>query len=763
MTPDLHALIQQMNLEEKASLCSGLNQWQTKAIERLNIPSIWVSDGPHGLRVESSGGFYNSLPATCFPTASALGATWNTALLREVGEALGKECQAQGVQILLGPGINMKRSPLAGRNFEYYSEDPLLSGALATAFIRGVQSQGVGTCLKHFAANNQEHQRMSMSSEVEERTLREIYLPAFEMAVKEARPWSLMCAYNPVNGVLASENEYLLNEILKKEWGFAGIVISDWGAVHDRALGLAAGLHLEMPGSGGVNDRKIVEAVEAGTLAESRLDEMLLEFLKIVFKAEEEKRGGDFDALAHHALARKASEESICLLKNEDAILPLPPTGKIAVIGEFAKAPRFQGGGSSKVNPTQSDNLWEQLQEQLGESHSLTYAAAYAINAYREQAAPAPQEPLLAEAIATAKAADLAILVIGLPDSYELESSDREHIDLPPDQHHLIREVLKVQERVVVVLINGSAVRMPWHQEVKGIVEAWLGGQAGAAALANVLTGKVNPSGKLSETFPQRLADNPSYLSFPGAHGKVIYGEGIFIGYRYYEKKGIAPLFPFGHGLSYTHFSYQNLHCTKSTIEDSETLDLSVEVKNIGSHPGKEVVQLYVKDEAANVQRPEKELKAFQKIHLAPGETQTVYFTLSKRAFAFYDVAIADWRVASGTFTLLVGSSSQDIRLQQSVQVNSTNQKFPQLTAYTTLGEFIAHPKGQEKGTQMMDTFLQMILSTVGKQDELKHAETKAFFTAILRDLPLYKLPAQSKGLFSETALQNLLSEINKN
>ncbi len=762
MTEKIKQLLAQMTLAEKASLCSGENDWQTKAIPRLDIPSIWLSDGPHGLRVERTGGFYQSLAATCFPTASALGATWNEDLLHKVGSAIGREAAAQEVQVLLGPGVNIKRSPLGGRNFEYYSEDPLLSGRLGAAFIQGVQSQGVGACPKHFTANNQERRRMSVSSEVDERTLREIYLPAFEYIVRAAQPWTMMCAYNPVNGVLASENEYLLHRILKEEWGFEGIVMSDWGAVHDRAQGIVAGLHLEMPGNTGINDQVIVEAVEEGRLEEARLDEIVSELLALILKAEAAKSSAvdtNWDRAAHHQLAQQVSAESICLLKNEEEILPLTAGNKLAVIGAFAKQARYQGGGSSKVSPTQEENLWEHLAKHW-EDGQITFTPGYDLAAYHHGAEVEEEkrQTQIAEAVASAKAADQALVVLGLPDSYELESADRKHLDLPVDQNELLWQVLAVQSNTVVVLLNGSAVRMPWHTRTKGIVEAWLGGQAGGAALAQVLMGEVNPSGKLAETFPLQLADTPSFLNFPGDGQRVLYGEGVFVGYRYYDKKKIAPLFPFGHGLSYTEFTYRNLTLSSNTISDQDTLELSLQVSNTGSKAGQEVVQLYVSDQESSLARPEKELRGFQKVYLEAGEEKTLHFQLSRRDFAYYDSSVGAWQVESGIFEIHLGSSSRDLRLTTELLVEATAFIYPPVTAYSTFEELIAHPRGASIGQETFDTILEGILASFGQEDPAKLRESRVFFEAILYDLPLYKLPAFTAGRFPKSQIEILLA-----
>jgi beta-glucosidase len=691
MQRDIQAIISQMTLEEKASLCSGLDFWHLKGIERLGIPSIMVTDGPHGLRKQQQSadhlGIYDSVPATCFPSAVGLASSWNRELIEKIGIALGEECQAEGVAILLGPGANIKRSPLCGRNFEYFSEDPYLSSEMAASHIKGVQSQGVGTSLKHFAANNQEHRRMSIDAVVDERTLREIYLASFEGAVKQAQPWTVMCSYNKVNGKYASENKYLLTDILKDEWGFEGFVVSDWGAVNERVKGLAAGLDLEMPSSNGIGDQKIVEAVKNGTLPEKVLDKAVERILRVIFKAvDQKKENASYDKEAHHQLAREAARECMVLLKNEDRILPLKKEGTIAVIGEFAKNPRYQGGGSSHVNPTKLDNIYEEIKKTAGNKANILYAQGY--NLEKDDI----DEQLIQEAKKIAIQSDVAILFVGLPERYESEGYDRQHLRIPDNHQKLIEAVTEVQPNVVVVLSNGSPIEMPWLDKVKGVLEAYLGGQALGGAIADLLFGDANPSGKLAETFPRELSHNPSYLNFPGEGDKVEYKEGIFVGYRYYDKKNIEPLFPFGYGLSYTTFEYSNLSISKKEILDTETVTVTVNVKNTGEMAGKEIVQLYVKDVESSVIRPEKELKGFEKVELQPGEEKTVTFTLDKRAFAYYNVDLKDWHVESGEFEILIGKSSRDIVLKKSIYVKSTVKLKKKIHRNTTVGDLLNDP-----------------------------------------------------------------------
>lgn len=765
-SPDYQAqarvLIAQMTLEEKAGLCSGRDFWSTKPVERLGVPSIFMTDGPHGLRKASGSDISQSVPATCFPTASGLASTWNRDLLREVGAAIGAECQANDVQILLGPGINMKRSPLGGRNFEYFSEDPVLAGHLGTAFIQGVQSQGVGTSLKHFAANNQEFERMSMTSNVDERALHEIYFPAFEMAVKEAQPWTIMCAYNQLNGVYCAENEWLLDQVLRRDWGFKGIVVSDWGAVNDRPLGIQAGLNLEMPGNGGFNDRQILAAVHSGRLSEARLDEMATEVLALVLRAKAAHRPNvKFDVQQHHELARKASGEAIVLLKNQDGVLPINPahSKKIAILGAFAKTPRFQGAGSSVINATQVSNAYDEMSRLLGKQALLSYAPGYALEA-------STSEAMLAEARRQAKAADVAVVFIGLPDSYESEGYDRSNLDLPAAHNQLVEAVASVQPNVVVVLLNGSAVAMPWTARVKGILEGWLGGQAGGGALADVLLGKINPSGKISETFPARLEDTPTFLDFPGKNGVANYAEGLFIGYRYYDKKKIEPLFPFGYGLSYTNFTYSTLNTSAASIRADEPLTVELTVKNTGKVSGKEVVQLYVHDRGTEVSRPERELKHFEKVELQPGESKTLRFTLSYRDFAYYNAEAHDWLVNSGSFDILVGGSSRDLPLQKTVQVTSTKPWQVEFTRTTLIKEFAKNPKGKA-------FYAKALAAMHGDYDPAQHPEdspaqqamkmkSSRFAQAIVNELPAYKIVLLTRGNISEAEVEALIKAVNE-
>ena len=680
---DVPNLVQQLTLEEKASLCSGADFWHTETIERLGIPAAMVSDGPHGIRKQENltdhMGVAESIKAIGFPTASAMACSFDKDLLYQVGTALGEECVAEDLAVLLGPGVNLKRSPICGRNFEYYSEDPVVSGEMAAAFVNGVQSQGVGTSLKHFAANNQEWHRMSISAEIDERTLRELYLTAFETVVKKAQPWTIMCSYNRINGVYSCENKWLLNDVLRDEWGFQGLVMTDWGAMNERVPSLKAGLDLEMPDCHGETDKLIVKAVQDGSLQEEVLDTAVTRVLTLVNQYLNTRASIDktiphpvpsdperaYDTEAHHQLARETAEQSAVLLKN-DGILPLQADQRIAFIGEFADKPRIQGGGSSHINNTRIDSALDAAGDRV------TYAQGFVIDSEETD------EKLLNEAVAVAKDCDVAVIFAGLPDSFESEGFDRTHLDMPANQNALIDAVCKVQPNTVIVLHNGSPIVMPWLDSVKGILEMYLAGQASGAAAVNLLFGQANPSGKLAETFPLRLEDNPSYLNFPGNRSKVCYNEGVFIGYRYYDKKKMDVLFPFGYGLSYTTFAYDNLCITDGNTEvdapvnDDTPLQVSVDITNTGSVAGAEVAQLYVKNPVVYEIRPEKELRAFEKVFLAPGETKTVHFTLTKRAFTYYETRIHDWYAESGNYEILIGASSRDIRLAQTITIQST-------------------------------------------------------------------------------------------
>ena len=693
MEKDLKQLIQKMTLEEKAGMCSGLDFWHLKGVERLGIPSVMLSDGPHGLRKQEEAadhlGINDSIKAVCFPPAVLSACSFDRELMREFGVAIGQEAQATNVSVVLGPGVNIKRSPLCGRNFEYFSEDPYLAGEMAASFIQGVQSQHVGTSIKHFAANNQEYNRMSASSEVDERTLREIYLPAFETAVKKAQPDTVMCSYNRLNGTYASENEWLLTKVLRDEWGFEGYVVSDWGAVNERVEGLKAGLDLEMPASGGLSDQEIVKAVQDGSLDEAVLDRAVERILRIIAKWEEHHKEQPLQLEQDHDKARQIAEESIVLLKNEGA-LPLKTSEKVAFIGEFAQKPRYQGGGSSHINSFKVSSALDAVKGHA----DVAYAKGFPADGDEYD------EALAKEAVEAAKNADKAVIFAGLPESFESEGYDRKHMRLPDCQNRLIEEICSVQPNVIVLLHNGSSVELPWAASVKGIVEVYLAGQAVGEATINVLYGKVNPSGKLAESFPIKLSDNPAYLNF-GDGKKVEYHEGVFVGYRYYDKKQMEVAFPFGHGLSYTTFEYSNLKLDKKQCKDTDSLEVSVDIKNSGTVAGKETAQLYVSDLTGAAQRPMKELKGFEKVLLQPGETKTVKFHLDSRSFSWYHTGLSDWYAASGNYEILIGASSRDIRLRETIFLESTKLLPLQLTLNTTLGELFEDERTKEFGRSL--------------------------------------------------------------
>jgi len=727
-------LISQLTLEEKVSLCSGRDDWSTQPIERLDIPWIWLSDGPHGIRrapATNKAGYGDQLPAICFPTASALSATWDVDLIYKVGQTLGEECQALDVNVLLGPGVNIKRSVLGGRNFEYFSEDPILSGELGAAYINGVQSQGVGTSLKHFAANNVETERMYMNSNVDMRTLHEIYLTPFEIAVKKAQPWTVMACYNRVQGVYGTQNPYLLTKVLKEDWGFEGIVISDWFAVIDRVEALKAGMHIEMPRVSGVNDDILLQGLKDELVDEAVLDNLVREILMVVLKAKSlEKEGVELKADEHHAFARKVASEAITLLKNDNEVLPITRKKykKIALIGEFAASPRYQGNGSSEVKPTQLDNVLDVIKKEYGKGIDISYTQGYKLNDDNDFS-------LIEEAVKAASAADIAIVFAGLPLHYESEGIDRTHIDMPASHNKLIDEVSKVQNNTVVALTNGSAVAMPWVNDVAAILETWLGGQAGAGAVADVMFGTVNPSGKLAETFPVKLSDTPAAFNFPGEQGDVLYGERIFVGYRYYDEKQIEPLFPFGHGLSYTKFEYSDIKVSEEEITDKDDLQVTITVKNIGSVAGKETVQIYVSDKESTLQRPVKELKKFAKVELVPGEEKEITFNLEKRDFSYYDAKREMWIAESGDFMISAAASSQDIRQTAALILNST-QEIPLLVDEYT---FVKALWDNEETREILKEFIPNWIGgwVYGEDKTLDDAQIPGFFL----EHPLIKFP----------------------
>lgn len=663
-------LISQMTLKEKASLCSGKDFWHLKSIERLGLPEIMVCDGPHGLRKQNAEnkkvGIGNSYPATCFPTAVTTACSWDRDLIYKMGQALAEECLQHGVSVLLGPGVNIKRSPLCGRNFEYFSEDPELAGEMGAAFIAGVQSKGIGTSLKHFAGNSQEMKRMTSNSIIDERALREIYLRAFEKAVKKSQPWTVMNAYNLLNGTYCSENDWLQNKVLRDEWGFKGAVISDWGAVNDRVAGLNAGNDLEMPSSGGVNDAKIVEAVKCGVIDETTLDERVDKLIDIILKgAANKKPGYKFDVKAHNLLSRQIAEQSMVLLKNDGNILPLKRVeGEyVAVIGAFADNPRYQGAGSSIINPTMIDSGRRAFNNS---PISVKFADGYDRSGKRKN-----EDAYITEACNLAKNASKAVVFIGLTDDYESEGFDRSTMKLPDGHNRLVEAVSRVNDNVIVVLEGGSPVEMPWADDVKAILNAYLGGQSVAPAIVDVLTGKANPCGKLAETYPVCLKDTPTSFRYPDSKENVQYRESIFIGYRYYDKVERNVRFPFGFGLSYTSFEYSDIKLKKKNLTKGEGAKVTFTIKNTGDVAGSEIAQVYVAKPESKIFRAPKELKGFVKIHLEPGEEKKVTVELDDRAFAFWNTATEDWCVESGEYKILVGASSRDIRLEAAAKMKS--------------------------------------------------------------------------------------------
>lgn len=656
-------IIKQMTLEEKARMMSGKNTWETVDFPGYGIPSMCLSDGPHGLRRQAGAGDHlglnASLPATCFPTAASVANSWDEQLGEEIGTALAEEAVTMGVNVILGPGLNIKRSPLCGRNFEYFSEDPYHAGKIAASYIRGIQSQGIAACPKHFAANSQELRRMANDSVVDERTFRELYTTGFEIAVKEGKAKSIMSSYNEVNGIYANENSHMLQEILVDEWGFDGFVVSDWGGSNDHALGVKNGSHLEMPGTGNSGVYDIVQAVKNGNLTEEVLDQRLDELLTVIFdthQATEEKKGASFDIEAHHKLARKAAQESIVLLKNEDNILPLQPGTKVAVIGDFAQTPRYQGAGSSLVNPAKQP---ESILNEIGNSglEMVVFEQGYRRNKKGDA-------KLIERAKEAAKKAEVVLIFAGLDEISESEGLDRTHMNMPQAQNMLIDEISTVNPNVIVVLSAGSAVEMPWYSYVRGIVHGYLGGQAGASAMLNVLTGKVCPSGKLNETYPVHCEDNPVLHYYPSKERSSEYRESLYVGYRYYTTVDKKVRFPFGFGLSYTTFKYSDLKVNNSEV--------SFHIKNTGKITGTEIAQLYVGRKSDTVFRPVRELKGFARVTLKPGEVKTVHIKFDDKTFRFYDTRTNTWEIETGDYKIMVGSDAQTMLLEDKLYVAGT-------------------------------------------------------------------------------------------
>lgn len=742
---DVDALLSELTLQEKAALISGADIWHTVAVERLDIPAIMCSDGPHGMRAQvddvQDGEMLKAAPATCFPTASAIASSWDRDLIHEVGVAIANEARQYGVSVVLGPGVNMKRSPLCGRNFEYLSEDPYLAGELGLAIVDGIQSRDVGTSVKHYAANNQEHDRLRVSAEIDERTLREIYLPAFERIITAGQPWTVMCAYNRINGTHASQNHWLLTDVLRDEWGFEGVVVSDWGAVHDRVAAVQAGLDWEMPPDLERSPAAVVRAVEAGWLDESVLDTSVRRMLDMVAKGRHVLDLDEtVDVDAHHELARHAAAESAVLLKNDGGLLPLTDDGPIAVIGEFARTPRFQGSGSSQVTTTRVDVAADEI-ARLVSSDRVRFAPGYGVDTTEDDAA------LADEAVRVASSSDTVVMFMGLPDSYESEGFDRAHMDLPPNQLALLDAVLQVNERVVVVLVNGATVVMePWCESVPAILECWLGGQAAGGAVADLLTGAASPGGRLAETMPVSLNDVPSTLNFPGDPGVVRYGEGIFIGYRAHDHLGQRVSFPFGFGLSYTSFDIADLEVTTSGAVADGTLAAAVSatVTNTGDRAGSHVVQVYVGDDDAEVARPPRELKGFAKVRLDPGESERVTIDLDQRAFSYWSTRHRRWVVEAGTFTIAVGAHSRDLPLSAVVDVEAPSIR-PALDAMSTLTEWADDPAGWAT----LDEFLPE-----------RHPARSRRFRSLLGSMPIDTLAGFGSMGFTHADVDTLLERV---
>jgi beta-glucosidase len=729
---DVGHLVAEMTVEEKADLLTGASGWTTVGVPRLGVKSVFVADGPHGVRRALDSGSFDTLiaqPATCFPTASLLASSWDVEMVRSVGAAIGDEARALGVDVVLGPGVNIKRSPLCGRNFEYFSEDPYLSGEMAVAHIDGVQSRGVGASVKHFAVNNQETRRFSVDAQVDERTLREIYLPAFEAAVRRARPWTVMCSYNRINGVLGTEQRYLITDILRGEWGFDGLTMSDWGAVRDRVAAVAAGLDLEMPGPRRHRTQRVLDAVKRGDLALDLVDAAVARVVELSMRtADRGDRPARLEADAHHRLARDAAAAGMVLLKN-DGLLPLRGASRIAVVGRSARDPHYQGTGSSHITPTRLDVPFDEVALMAGDA-VLTFAEGYSDT-------PELRPDLVKEAAAVAADADVAVLFATVPPWKEIEGADRDDIDLPEQQVALIKAVAAVQPRLVVVLNNGSAVAMAeWIEPVAAVLEAWMMGQAGGGAVADILFGRVNPSGKLAETFPRRLEDTPSFSNFPGERDVARYGEGLFVGYRWYDARDIDPQFPFGHGLSYTKFEYSGVRASRAEIESSEGVEVSLDVKNTGDRAGQEVVQVYVRPPRSSVLRAGRELRGFAKVSLDTGETKTVAIQIEPRAFAFYDVVAAEWVTLAGEYELLVGASSRDIRGKATVRIAEGSPRKSTLARHSLLSDWLDHPLGRPIAEDLLGRLKPALARSLGSEPDMPD-EPAALTMVFLRSMPV--------------------------
>lgn len=749
---DIKKVVSEMSIEEKASLCSGRDYWHTKPVKRLGIQDMMMCDGPHGLRKQVGEGDHlginESIETVCYPTASALASSFDRSIMKKLGETLGKECQAEGVGMLLGPGVNMKRSPLCGRNFEYFSEDPYLAGELGCAYVEGLQNEGIAACVKHFAANNQETRRMSGSSDMDERTLHEIYLPAFETIVKKGKIRGVMCAYNALNGTACSENRELLTEILRNQWGYDGMVVTDWGAVKDRVMGLEAGVDLEMPGGPGAQDQAIIDAVKSGKLDESILDQAVENVLKLVSDYQDKRKTDTVINRVECAEISRESEEQCAVLLKNDGALPLQQNEDVVFIGEFADLPRYQGGGSSHINVSSVKGAVERA----GESgYSVRYERGYCTHDEGDI------KTLRKRAVEVAEHSTAAVIFAGQPDSYETEGCDRETMELPEAQNELIRAVAAIQKKTIVVLHGGAAMALPWLDQVSAVLCMYLGGQETGAAAVSLLYGRANPSGRLAETWPRKIEDNPSYLNFPGEDGIVKYQEGIYIGYRYYDRKKMNVLFPFGYGLSYTSYAYSDLKLDKESMTDDEELSVSCKIKNIGDRKGKETVQLYVRDECSSVGRPVRELKEFAKVELKPGEETIVTFHLEKRAFAYYEPKIHDWFVESGRFYIEIGASSRDIRLSAPVDIEGTRELPITYTFDSTVGDLMK----TQKGRAIMQSLLSGGSSESQKAAEEDNLKNMGEGSEKMVQNMMQEMPLRSIVTFGRMTMEELNSLIN--
>lgn len=746
-----------MSLEEKIQFCIGKDFWHTQSAERLKIPSVVMTDGPHGLRKQAGAGdqlgLGDSVKAVCFPAGCAAASSFEPQNAKNMGMELGKIAKAEQVGVILGPALNIKRSPLCGRNFEYYSEDPLVSGRMAAAEAEGIQSQNVGACLKHFAANNQEYYRQTENSMVDEQTMREIYLPAFEYAVKEAAPQWVMCSYNRINGTYASENREYLTEILREEWGFDGAVVSDWGACDDPAESLIAGTDLNMPGPAPDQVRQLKTAVENGSLSEDIIDRAVERILNNVLQYDittDPQPVYDFET-GHH-IAAQIEEDSAVLLKNEDMILPLKDTEKIAFIGAYVKQPRYQGGGSSHINAWKVTSIWDEI----GSYHNVCYAEGF-----RED--ESEESVLLAQAIEAAKSSDKAVIFAGLPDTWETEAVDRKKLELPENQNRLIQAVAKVQPNTVVVLHNGSPVTMPWLSQIKGVLELYLGGEAVGTAAARLLYGKANPSGRLAETFPLRIEDTPTYPYYGVERDDVLYREGRLVGYRYYETMKRPVLFPFGYGLSYTVFAYDNLRVEKKKLSDRDVEHIWIDVTNTGDRAGKEVIQLYIAPPVKKSVRPVRELRAFKKIYLEPGECRTVEFVLEKRGFAEWNKELHRWDVPDGIYRIQIGKSAAEIVLETEIEVKAACHSKPQFTLNTPLGDIMEHPEAKTVLLSAMQEMLGSRASRLNSEDaaDKSGALSREAMLASAAAMPLRALISFGADTSRKT-LEVLLEKINQ-